>query len=581
MNQIIVILVVIKKWFKLIKPNFVNIIILSLALSGAVYTYVIYNNIQDQNLKFNYSVSSGCKVDSSEIKISLDYASLEKKMIFNVNSWQNEQLETNVRVKSYISKIDTTNLNITSDSLYSWFIDTEEVWGSKHQMDAFTTFSEKFHGSHIMVSSSLKYTYEDNSWLFIRTKGNKLANSKDNIEKQLIESDTANMLLVRMTDYIESSDSYDVYIGRKKKLLKYNYVNTYLFDTQKQASNKELTIVDQYEVAKGVYKPSIFNAYDISKIKLHFDFLQIAPNSKLEIDFLDLMELTNACPVPDNITSQGFEYFDKDKIDYISKHGIDCFVKFPKAENFQTVRNYILSALITLMFTFLCTILWRTIKINYKERKRHNKIRNSLLETGHKQLYFMFCKQRLLSNIVVGLLVSVLIYLLSPYRGFAVYLLIALYVALLIPITAYGQCFFLAAKKKLVTKEEYKSYQKKIIKIALLSSPIWGILSSLSIYGYIEDKVFLIFLSVFLTISFIIGALAGHVISKLYISAFYKNIERGSINKFNKICFIVISVILVLELIFYFANYKFSKGVILVTIVLLCYYFYILYKTYK
>ena len=160
---------------------------------------MIYNHIQDQYLEIECCTQNKSKLDSTQITISLDYASLDRKYEYDQKERKLLPIGSNVKVLNFIENIDTTAKIIKRENLRDWYGKHLSVWYSDHQF-AFDQNCCNFDFADCMVSTFLNFTFEGNSWLFIRSKGSKLASQKESVALEDIQNNSANAIVIRETD---------------------------------------------------------------------------------------------------------------------------------------------------------------------------------------------------------------------------------------------------------------------------------------------------------------------------------------------------------------------------------------------
>lgn len=135
--------------------------------------------------------------------------------------------------------------------------------------------------------------------------------------------------------------------------------------------------------------PSIFSPWDISqrtyRIEYKSDGVRVNGNTigyttndiwepttplcEFKIDFMGPVELLPMNPEPDVVSMTGFEFSDSLKLRQIMHDGLAFHARFPQTESLQSARIFFLTVIISLLFTWLCTLIYRIFRKRYLTRK--------------------------------------------------------------------------------------------------------------------------------------------------------------------------------------------------------------------
>ncbi len=94
------------------------------------------------------------------------------------------------------------------------------------------------------------------------------------------------------------------------------------------------------------------------------------PLTEFKIDFLGPVELLPMNPEPDIISMTGFEFTDSLKLRQIQRDGLEFHARFPQTESLQSARVFFLTVIISALFTWLCTLIYRIIRKRYLTAKK-------------------------------------------------------------------------------------------------------------------------------------------------------------------------------------------------------------------
>lgn len=111
-------------------------------------------------------------------------------------------------------------------------------------------------------------------------------------------------------------------------------------------------------------KPGILSLWDISKsiFRINFHHKEIYCN-KLVVDFHHPTVFSSMYPVPDKMTAHSIEYNNQNKINEIEHSGIVFVSEFVGMKHLQEVRNFILTAILSILLALICEIIVRTFKL--------------------------------------------------------------------------------------------------------------------------------------------------------------------------------------------------------------------------
>lgn len=112
------------------------------------------------------------------------------------------------------------------------------------------------------------------------------------------------------------------------------------------------------------FKPSYKSKGDISKldckVKLNFDYT--IDCDTIIINTVGPIDLKSINVIPDNISFNQIEFFDKDKISQIRKYGLRFYAEFPETQKIQNIRIAILILILPFWLTLLFKLLRKEIK---------------------------------------------------------------------------------------------------------------------------------------------------------------------------------------------------------------------------
>lgn len=446
MNQIGIIYVIISKWLKHIESRLWYLLFVCIAMSITIYCYIVYSQIQNQNIFFKTHIHEDHLVDSVSFIVNFDYA------LTSINN----DIEDNLN-----------NGNNIEDPYY--------------RLEAFSKSKGNYHPQGGLSKGSIVVKHEfnsfvaDESWFFPRSQ-TLFKDFKESDETIPVHSRTPGQ---EVSKTVEFRSDYDYFIGRHYKEVFYKGDLTlsnkdFLLHLKEESadSSNVTTYIDsisyQHSIKEGVFNSGLFSPFDLSQfyLSINYEFpSEFINKNSIVFNFNGLIKPENIYPEPDIIKPNSLVYTDLDKLNIISSNGIKCLISFPQNDSLQKVRLYVISALITILFTFFCKIIWDIIKKKYQERKRFSFVKSLLLKQKHTNLYLSFCKHRYLANTCICLIISVILYFLSPKEMIFMPIYLLVFVVLLIPYSCYSFSIVKGIREGLHLDEEYK----KLIKFPFLA----------------------------------------------------------------------------------------------------------------
>ena len=305
-------------------------------------------------------------------------------------------------------------------------------------------------------------------------------------------------------------------------------------------------------------------------------------NTDICIFFNGLVIPKNIYPEPDVISTKSIEYHDKQKIRQIDKDGIHCLLSFPENETLQQVRLYIISAIITLLLTFLGKAIWDIIKKVYRIRKKYNRTRQNLMEFGHSNLYLSFSRLRYFANTCLCLLLFILVYSISPkdiaFSTAAYFGIIVLY----IPFLSYFNSISKGVINGLSLEREYVRFVNVpifiYIFIGLTNVVIWLIKYYSSMYYAVGKRSAFNFIEYDKWIPVILFIIVWYCWNTIKVKSFFDSISEGTLKENNKKRFIRIAVLSVIGFAFFMHASNISLTFFIVGSLILLIYLRYLYK---
>lgn len=347
-----------------------------------------YSQIQKQRIVCLTKIDGPVVIDSTSIILN-----------FNYNSQG---------LGSSFEGVHIDNLRKSSDPFFRF-----ELFSYKRDRSYLVEQYDYYKEMNLDIQTSLRTCKADESWLFLRDPFLSLDTfiyPSNDTTKEKIEKRT-----YRVSDLKTNNKYYEIEYNAEKHLSYEDYMPPLTKKDIYSDITDSLSI--QHPLTEGVFKPRVFSSFDISKMYFEIQIctlISFIPNPSIILEFNGLIKPDNIYPEPDILKSHQIIYKDKKKIDEISRNGFQCTMRFPQNETLQQVRIYIISALITLFFTILCKVIWDIVRKKYKERKRYNKVKLSLLQKGHERFYASLCKQRYLANVCICFPLSLLILTIAP-----------------------------------------------------------------------------------------------------------------------------------------------------------------------
>ena len=144
-------------------------------------------------------------------------------------------------------------------------------------------------------------------------------------------------------------------------------------------------------------RPSWWSLYDVSQ---SYYIIRLEGNMKvksLEFDFVGAVDFSTMYPEPDVLTMNSISFVDLQKIQEIKEHGLKFHAKFIELERNQTIRLFIVSAVLSALFAIFiavfvlcCCRVLRSCRNNRMEKKREKKAKkktesDNLIENNQSQ----------------------------------------------------------------------------------------------------------------------------------------------------------------------------------------------------
>lgn len=139
-----------------------------------------------------------------------------------------------------------------------------------------------------------------------------------------------------------------------------------------------IAYIDQKETP--VSTPSIFSLFDISQIIYNINIATSEIDSiYLTIDFVEPCDFSKIDPEPDAITLSSITYSDQWKILKIREHGLNFIVKPIYYKNLQSMRLFIIQAIMSaLLIAFFTYLIMLILKILAKFKEKNSSYSNRL-----------------------------------------------------------------------------------------------------------------------------------------------------------------------------------------------------------
>lgn len=394
MNQIGIVFIILSKWFKNIKISVLNLILLTILMLLSIYCYVQYSFILKQSISIenSYNCDDFFNIDSTSLILNLDAEPIHNKFYFDAN--QNK---------------------IVSQKNQEPYLRYELYSSSAYQVRSVVGVSD-----NLYIKSNFSTIIADDSWFFPRTPW--LFNKKEpaivSISPIISDTDNREKVDQNIISNPEPETGNEYYFGKRYQTVSYegekNCATFFNRVMEKNDSNRNDSIHFQYFINDGVYKPSLLSPYDISQFYYDINFSKQIEKSSILIEFNGIINPLRVFPIPDTITTRSIKYISPAKIKEISESGIQCYISFPQNVTLQQVKIYVISALITIIFTILCKTIWGLLKIKYQERRRFNKTRYLLIINDHTELYKKFCRHRYFANTCLFFIIFLVIHFIAP-----------------------------------------------------------------------------------------------------------------------------------------------------------------------
>lgn len=340
-NYLIQYWIILKIWTKDIKASLITFTILSICLFTCYYIFILCNQIPYREITISIERTPFLsQIENLQISLKLDFSGNSK-----VRRSQDETpayaititpdtLNSNTLIRFHKNSNAITHTSINSNESFDPYIlklDTLEVDSIASIFDV------------ILVSN-----YYNN---FIK--------KSDDSEKTIINKQ--NYSILNMKSKHPTGDS-SIYVKLLSKII---FKTGYNNEAYCGLSYRDYTL----------QPPSFYSLFDISQCYLN---LTLNNNIKFNVNkfdlLLDFMAPTNfgtIYPEPDKFNSSQIQYTNKEKLFAIPKDGLLIYANSPSRQNLQNSRNFVLTSIITLLFTLTCTVLYKIIQTKLRKRKKY------------------------------------------------------------------------------------------------------------------------------------------------------------------------------------------------------------------
>lgn len=404
MSQLIVILIVLKKWFKSNNVSIWKILGSIVGLLVSVALYNIYNDIQSQTIQIEeICLGNSNRVKEKDLSLYLDYSDIGQTE-YHPTILDDTIKGTTIRYSVvfdndsiYQNKHDSSYKSVTAkdicNSLLSKNLDK--------RIDSLFVSSDYFRYFNVVIR------YKENNWLFPHIGSTRIVTSKPIVNEQSsMGSHEINLWQV----YDIPRDKYNA-DGLNNLFRRYKYT---LFESLFADSlNNTYEYIHSMNVPQTLYTPRFYSAYDISTFNLRIN-CNIDSLSILKLEFTNIVDFSEIYPSPDIKTATGIVFSEKSKLKYINENGLNLITKFPKLESIQESRNYILSAFITLFFTLLVTNLFNAFLKIKAHRQRVLQIWEKTVASNVKK-GLKFYRYLSMYDISLSIVITLLINVINPY----------------------------------------------------------------------------------------------------------------------------------------------------------------------
>lgn len=420
MNQLIVILIIIRNW---IKPHSASLLKLTACIIGLLISFAIYdqyNSIESQQITIccNTSKSLDLFKGGGSLYVNLDYSQSEDKALWDSRDLLGDDIReisgNYVRYSGLRSPKDT----ITPLSKNEYLLSNDLLDALPALPDIADALPDSIVG---YTYCSIFFTYNDNAWFMPR-----LTESIRNtlLNPQILYTDTVNQHITvnticeipeeRIVNGPKDKTLSGWRVGRKHHYFYLESLNLFNFpDSGSVYNNSDIFFKQMLICPNRYYAPKFTSAYDVSKLNLKL-VLEGDSLRDFTLGFRSPVEFSDTYPAPDKVHTSYIEYMDAAKIETIKENGLNIFVKFPECESLQESRNYILSAIITLFLTLTATIGWTLFRKAHKQKSRINKFFKRL-GNSHAEYFIKFKNRVLFSNLIIAVIVLSIFFILNPY----------------------------------------------------------------------------------------------------------------------------------------------------------------------
>lgn len=398
MNQLIVILLVLRNFLKPIRFTLGKFILCTIGLGVTLYAYKIYNSIQDQIIDVRIVHSENEKVDMNNLHLVFNYGDPETKhyklgdedslkgtsfFLTQMVSIDKQDSINKFDANTILPLLESTNLNSDIDSIFM-------------EATQFSLFQ-------VLVD------WQENNWIFPHFNSLRKVFDHGKVVKKQITRDALNInqfqeiTKERITDKMEGAQINPFY--RKRRY--------YMFEDLIASSDTTMIYIQQFHSPHPFFIPKYHSAYDISQLELRIS-LQVDTLTSLSFSFLPLCNLQELSPSPDYRDGTTISYTDPLKIETLQNRGLHFLLEFPKSKSIQEARNFILSAVITLFLTLLCTQGYSIIRKILNERKTKVKQAYRIIQSREESRIHIL-RTILPYNIIFSLVIGMTIILINPY----------------------------------------------------------------------------------------------------------------------------------------------------------------------
>lgn len=304
MNQLVVILIILRNYFKPFRSSAIKIFLCLIGLFLSFYIYNVYNSIQKQNIKIGVLEEGNDSIKLRMIDLILDYGDV-KETRYSVLTDSLPITGTSIIFKSIYASSDNYlkdssiiqhKSRVKEDNCY---FNSEYIVSKLHSDNFDEKIRTKFDSAQHFLYFYALMDYQENNWLFPHPS-DEFRVRKEKIKTPIITQSkvSANEISIRQFQELpkerfllkENSSSAPFVFQRKK--------GVYLYEDICAETGGLVYVYHVITSPMRFYSPHFYSSYDVSKLELTVEF-DLDTLSGFSMSFLNLTDIAELYPSPD------------------------------------------------------------------------------------------------------------------------------------------------------------------------------------------------------------------------------------------------------------------------------------------